>query len=87
MIRVQGIVSNVSRRDPKDGYSGRLGYFTFEEFEVVINGPRLPSRVSKNCVIDLREGAVGGQCEQGTGLNAGTEGNGTKLGIGGNEAS
>lgn len=84
MIRIQGVVTDIPGRDSEDGNPGGLCYLTLDAVEVIVDGFRLPSGVSEYGIIHPRQGAVGGQGEQGAGLNAGAEREGAELGCGGN---
>lgn len=59
MIRVQGVVADISGRHAKDGYTGRCGDFLFQAVEVRIDGFGFPSGVGENRVVDSGEDSLG----------------------------
>jgi hypothetical protein len=59
VIRVQGVIPDISGGDPEHGYPGRACYLAFEAVEMLIDGLRFPSCVGKNGVVDLRENPFG----------------------------
>lgn len=57
MIRVQGVVSDISDRHAQYGYPG--GYLFFQAVKVCINRFGFPSGVGENRIVDPGENALG----------------------------
>ncbi|KOT78356.1 hypothetical protein ADK70_34375, partial [Streptomyces rimosus subsp. pseudoverticillatus] len=87
MAGVERVVADVAGRDAQYGYPGWFGYLLLQAVEMVVDGCRLPAGVGEDGVVDFREDAVGGQGEQGTGLDTGAEGEGAEGGGCGDGAS
>ncbi|CAM5653322.1 hypothetical protein STENM36S_02111 [Streptomyces tendae] len=58
MIRVQGVVSDISDRHAQYGYPGGGGYLFFQAVKVCIDRCGFPSGVGENRVVDLGENAL-----------------------------
>ncbi|GHI53994.1 hypothetical protein Srubr_38400 [Streptomyces rubradiris] len=85
MVRVEGVTADVAGGDPQDGYPGGSGNLLLQPVQVLVDGAGLPASVGEDGVIGLRENAVGGQGEQGAGLDAGTERDADERGRSGNQ--
>ncbi|PIM71297.1 hypothetical protein CTU88_14350 [Streptomyces sp. JV178] len=59
MVRVQGILADVSRGDAQDGYPCGFGYLAFQAAQVRIDGLGFPACVGENGLVDLWENTVG----------------------------
>jgi hypothetical protein len=59
VIRVQGVVSDISGRHAQYGYPGGRGYLLFQAVKVRVNCFGFPAGVGENRVVDLRENALG----------------------------
>ncbi len=59
MIRVQGVVSDISGRHAQYWYPGGGGYLFFQAVKVRIDRCGFPSGVGENRVVDLGENALG----------------------------
>ncbi|GAA2647549.1 hypothetical protein GCM10009864_08140 [Streptomyces lunalinharesii] len=81
MIRVEGVVPDVAAGHAQDGDAGRSGDLALQAVEVRVHRAGFPSGVGEDRVIDLGENALGGQGEQGAGLDSGAQGQGAELGL------
>ncbi|PAK28002.1 hypothetical protein CJD44_00695 [Streptomyces sp. alain-838] len=59
VIRVQGVVSDISGRHAQYRYPGGGGYLFFQAVKVCIDRCGFPSGVGENRVVDLGENALG----------------------------
>lgn len=84
MIWIESVMADIAGGDAEDGYAGGLGDLLFQAVEVPVDGLWFPAGVREDRVIGLGQDAVGGEGEQGAGLNAGTERYADERGRGGN---
>lgn len=81
MVRVEGVVADAAGGHAQDGDAGRSGDLALQSVEVRVYRAGFPSGVGEDRVIDLGEDALGGQGEQGAGLDARAQGQGAELGL------
>lgn len=87
MVRVEGVIADISGGHAQDRNADRGGDLTLQAVEVLIDGAGLPAGVGEDRVVDLGKDTCGGQGEQGTGLDSGAEREGAELGLFGDGGS
>jgi hypothetical protein len=74
VLGVEGVVADVADRDAVDRDPGGLGDLAVNAVKVLVDGGRLPARVGEDRAVQAGQATLGGEEEQGCGLDASAQG-------------